>query len=85
MKRKIRLTEGDLHRIVKETINKVINEMTNKKTFQKLRNNSKIDINKIARGFYPDKTYNSPSETPAGEELLRHNNELQWKSPIEFK
>lgn len=28
MKRKIRLTESDLHRIVKESVNKVLNEMT---------------------------------------------------------
>ena len=43
MKQKIRLTEGDLHKIIKESVNRILNEIgdTKKRKRQNPQSNSK--------------------------------------------
>lgn len=69
MRQIIRLTESDLYRIVKESVNRLLNEVhfnandySRRKTRNKLSkplsdlDKEKIDIAKLARDFFPDHT-----------------------------
>ena len=52
MKQRIRLTEGDLHNIIKESVNRILNEIGNTKNGRdKIR---KAIANKDAKGFDND-------------------------------
>ena len=63
MKRKIRLTEGDLHRIVKESVNRVLceerDEIEDMPTFEVFNKNiSMTELDKILNSFVYDKNDN---------------------------
>ena len=68
-KKLIRLTENDLHRIVKESVNRLLNEAHyDAKDYRRRKMRSKldkplsdldkekVDITKLAKEFYPDHT-----------------------------
>ena len=54
MKRRVRLTEGDLHRIVKESVNKILNEGNTCEELRVLLKRAFSNLNDEERGFLFD-------------------------------
>ena len=65
-KRRIRLTEGDLGRIVKESVKRTLNETENGTTFEELENVRQILSDIMNSGFIP---FSSPSPSSTEKEI----------------
>lgn len=69
MKKVIRLTEGDLHNIVKESVNRALNERTYQEAMEEKYNEYKKFVNDLynylinAENFLEDKYYNEDEGT----------------------
>ena len=69
MKRKIRLTESDLHRVIKESVNKVLNEDNSRlSSYEKLENAYELLTSIMNSSFIP---FSSPSPSDSEKELRK--------------
>jgi hypothetical protein len=77
MKQRIRLTESDLHRIVKESVNRILRETSEKdaELAQSMRDNG-ITPNQYYEDSYDDMNRDYPEYEPSEEEWAEYDKEM---------